>query len=226
MFRMFFLQAILFVVACVEDSGEDRTPELTVATASNEDGCGPYDVMSAMGNVEEVPSYLLFWLDPHSPVGRIDKGLQKVLSVNATALCGDIVLESVLPLLPKDVEGDTWADGIVDVESGVEYILDGKLVFESYAPGSDRNSDLYNDYEGLFWIHKFGEPILILEGETFNFSLWIEFGVLVTPEDDFALELDPRTTWYGADEPDEYPEGEQNAQVKGFPLYYLPPAVN
>jgi len=182
--------------------------------------CGPFLVNEEWGDSYEVERYLEFTLNPESPSGVIGSGLQTVIIVDATALCGDVILEKVLFQTTTDGDDIEWMSHVSSVVSAVLYEYEGIPVAHTYGPGSADFPD--SSVTGLYWDHEFAQRILIKKGETFTFSLAVTYGDPVVPPGTFEFNLYSRYSWYGSDDPTTYPVQMSNESVEGYELSYTP----
>lgn len=233
-YAMMFLTLTLFT-ACGQEEIDDRSRYCGEGTTLQDglcrteaaeeeevvptpEDCGPFTVRDEQGNEHEVPSYLDFTLNPDSPAGVIGNGLQTVISINATAHCGDIFLDRILFQTTTDGDDIGWMDEAQHAVSAILYTQDGTPVFHGYGEGHEHEPE--SSVTGLYWNHLFRNPILIRHDETFTFSLGVTFGDPVIPPGTFDFRLYPRYSWFGLDNPDAYPLVMQNESVQGHILSY------
>lgn len=210
----------------IEDTG-DETGTVDTDTAqdtANSDSCS-FLVEGDDHNEYAVTTMLELSLNPGSPSGSIPEGSAHVITVDATAVCGDVVMTGVYFYFSGTDYAETeWISEINNVVSGVSYDYDGHGTFEGFGAYSTRPVSYYNT-EGpsrAVWPVTFTEPIVIPEGTTFTFSLSIrmggEDGLQPSSEDFFYAILMNYVSWYGTDDPSLYPETSLMTGVGGVEL--------
>jgi hypothetical protein len=216
----------LFIVACYGEPAPvtfDHSSDVPIQgdTLVDEDDCNePFEVYDAVGEVHEVGSYLKFALNEDSPKGPILPGMRSVLVVDATAKCGDVMLEEVLFQALDDGDDHEWMTEVALGYSGVAYDDNGTPVFHSYDGSYDGIPRVTST--ALYWEHQFEQRIVIQEGEVFSFALNVLFGDTVTPPGKFSFSLNSRSAWFGLDDPESYPVELFGDEVQGNELYYIP----
>lgn len=171
---------------------------------------GAYTIMDADGVEYQVDSYLEFNINPNSPSGAIDEGSADIVTIDATALGGDIVLTQVYFYFSgSDYENSYWLSAINEVVSGVYYDLPDLGVFESFGAYSSRDVLYYDDPQRAIWSVVFSEPITILKDSTFTFTLEVTMGgadgLQPAATDFFYGVLWNQSSWHGTDDPGAYP---------------------
>lgn len=154
-------------------------------------------------------------LNSESASGAIEAGSADILIVDATAVCGDVVMTGVYFYFSGSDAADTdWISEINNVVSGVSYDYDGHGTFEGFGMYSTRPVSYY-DTQGpqrAVWELTFTEPIVIPEGTTFTYRLSIrmggEDGLQPSSDDFFFANTMNYVSWYGTDNPSLYPETE------------------
>lgn len=215
----------------VVDTVQADTGAETGDTAANDTGsdCGSFSIDGEDGVMYETDTMLTLWLNPDSASGMIDAGSKEIITVNALAVCGDVVMTKAYFFFSgSDDAGAEWIGEINNVVSGVSYDYDGHGTFEGFGAYSSRTVS-YDDTEGpqrAVWELTFTEPIVILKDSNFTFSLSIrmggEDGLQPSPTDFFYADLMNPVSWYGVDDPSRYPETSLMGGVEGNELTLAP----
>ncbi len=192
------------------DSGVEETGDTGTEDTATE-ACGPYVIEGSDHVMYTVTSMLYFTLNPATASGPVS-GSVDVITVDATALCGDIVLTDVnFYFSGSDTAGTEWINQINNVVSGISYDYDGHGTFEGFGAYSTR-SVTYSNTAGpqrAMWPVTFTEPIIIPKDTTFTFSLSIQIGgtdgLQPAADDFFFARLTTPASWYGTDNPSLYP---------------------
>jgi hypothetical protein len=154
-------------------------------------------------------------LNSESASGAIQAGSAEIIIVDATAICGDVVLTRVYFYFSgSDYAQTDWISEINEVVSGVSYDYNGHGTFEGFGAYSTRLVSYY-DTQGpqrAVWELTFIEPVVIPEGTTFTYRLSIrmggEDGLRPSSDDLFFANTMNYISWYGTDDPNRYPETE------------------
>lgn len=180
-----------------------------------------YAGLDSIEEMEVSAGYLEFSLNVDSPSGEVDSGLQEVLRIDATAHCGDIVLEQIHFQTATDIFGAGWFDRLADhdngVVSGITYEYQGVYFFHGYGPAHASVPE--QGIDNVFWDHTFDQGIRILSGETFTFSLRVSFED--ASEESVQFRLLQYSNWYGVDDPSAYPDNVISDIITGNELIFF-----
>lgn len=202
------------------DTADTDEPVDTDSAETDEpvDPCNNPVVHDLYGVEYEVPALLHFELNRNSPQGVVGSGLREVLRIDATALCGDVMLKRTLLQTTTDGDDIGWMEEARHGASAVSYVYRRQATIESYDGEIDHVP--YSSVTALYWDHEFGNYILVPEGETFTFSLYVTFGGEVIPPGTFSFNLTNNTSWFGIDDPEAYPQDIDSEWVLGHELSF------